>query len=89
MVWLRKINFDAIHKNFLRLEDQYGGRVIRGGFAVRPRYAGTYEGNEFSIAITTEKANGQRLYYVAVNMQCKSKMAFSIFGHKKFGKTYP
>ena len=78
MLGLRKINFDAIHHNFLELVDEVNGKVIRRGFAVRPRLVGTYKGQEFSVSITTDKSEGKRLYYIGVSMRGKSQFAFSI-----------
>lgn len=82
MVWLRKINFDAIHQNFLEMEDVYGGKVIRNGFAVRPRFAGEFKGKEFSISITSDKSDGKRVYYIALAMQARSKINFSVLDHR-------
>ncbi len=76
---LRKTQFDAIHQNFLDLEDEFGGKVIRHGFATRPRYLGEYRGRQTTVSITTEKTEkGQRLYYLAITMNASSAVNFTI-----------
>lgn len=87
LVGLRKFQFDAIHQNFLDLEDQYGGRVIRAGFAVRPSYAGKFKGQEVNVAISTEKAEGERRYYIGVTMETNAKTNFFIKSTAWMGKT--
>ncbi len=86
LVFLRKLQFDAIHQNFLEFEDAFGGRVIRNGFAVRPRYAGSYKGEEFSISITSEKTEDERRYYIAINMHSDSQTSFTIMSKDWLGK---
>ncbi len=78
MVWLRKVQFDAVHRNFLDLVDHFGGRVIRGGFAVRPRYSGSFKNQHVSISISSENWQKQRRFYIAVTMQSRAKIHFSI-----------
>jgi hypothetical protein len=80
MIFLRKIHFDTIHRNLLDLEDKFGGKVIRGGFAVRPKYSGDYKGEKISVTIAYSKENGNRRYYLELTMQAKSKLQFSILG---------
>lgn len=80
MIFLRKIHFDTIHGNLLDLEDKFGGKVIRGGFAVRPKYSGDYKGQKISVTIAYSKENGTRKYYIELTMQAKSKLQFSILG---------
>ena len=80
MVFLRKIHFDTIHRNLLDLEDKFGGKVIRGGFAVRPKYSGDYKGKKISVTIAYSKENGIRRHYIELTMQAKSKLQFSILG---------
>jgi hypothetical protein len=87
LVGLRKFQFDAIHHNFLDLEDKYGGRVIRAGFAVRPSYAGKFKGQEVNVAISTEKTEGERRYYIGVTMETKAKINFFIKSTAWMGKT--
>lgn len=78
LVWLRKIQFDAVHRNFLKLEDTLGGRVVRGGFAVRPRFNGEYRGQKISISITYESGKNGRKYYIALTMQAHAPVNFTI-----------
>lgn len=80
MVFMRKIHFDTIHRNLLDLEDKFGGKVIRGGFAVRPKYSGDYKGQKVSVTITYSKEKDGRKYYIELTMQAKSKLQFSILG---------
>jgi hypothetical protein len=80
MIFLRKLHFDTIHRNLLDLEDKYGGKVIRGGFAIRPKYSGDYKGKKVSVTITYSKEKDGRKYYIELTMQAKSKLQFSILG---------
>jgi len=80
MILLRKFHFDTIHRNLLDLEDKYGGKVIRGGFAIRPKYSGDYKGKKVSVTITYSKEKDGRKYYIELTMQAKSKLQFSILG---------
>jgi hypothetical protein len=80
MIFLRKIHFDTIHRNLLDLEDKYGGKVIRGGFAIRPKYSGDYKGKKVSVTITYSKEKDGRKYYIELTMQANSKLQFSILG---------
>ena len=87
LVFLRKVQYDAVHRNFLALEDRYGGKVIRGGFAVRPRYIGEIDGTRFSVSISTEKnKNGKgRLYYISFFMQKAADANFTILSLEWLG----
>jgi hypothetical protein len=80
LIWLRKIQFDAIHQNFLDLEDNYGGKVYRGGFAVRPKYIGSFENIKLSISISSERKNNQRSrrFYISVYLEAPSKINFTV-----------
>lgn len=80
MIFLRKIHFDTVHRNLLDLEDKFGGKVIRGGFAVRPKYSGDYKGKKISVTIAYSKENGNRRYYLELTMQARSQLQFSILG---------
>jgi hypothetical protein len=86
LLGLRKVQFDAIHHNFLDLEDEFRGRVIRGGFAVRPSFAGKFKGQEIHVAISTEKAEGERRYYIGVTMEAEPKINFFIKSTDWLGK---
>lgn len=86
LLGLRKVQFDAIHHNFLDLEDEFGGRVIRDGFAVRPRFAGKFKDQEIHVAISTEKAEGERRYYIGVTMEARPKINFFIKSTDWLGK---
>ncbi len=78
--WLRKVQFDAVHRNLLDFEDRYGGRVIRGGFAVRPRYLGEYKGARFSISISAEKRQPgkPRQFYISIYLQTPAKSNYTV-----------
>ncbi len=78
LVWFRKLQFDAVHRNFLDLEDKFGGKVMRAGFAVRPRYTGEYKGQRVTVSITYENTQDGRKYYIAATMQCASRVNFTI-----------
>ncbi len=83
LIWLRKVQYDAIHRNFLDLVDQYGGRVLRDGFAIRPKFAGTFNHAKMSISISSEKKkDGQsRQFYISVYMQIPGKTNFTILSN--------
>ncbi len=88
LVLLRKFQYDVVHRNFLALEDRYGGKIIRGGFAVRPRYVGEIEGNRFSVSISTEKnkQGSGRIYYLSFFMQKAADANFTIMSVDWLGK---
>jgi len=78
LVWVRKLQFDVIHRNLLELEDAYGGTVKRGGLASRPRYSGEYKGNKVSVSFSYESKKESKHYYLAVTMQCRSPVQFTV-----------
>ncbi len=78
LMWLRKLQFDAVHRNFLLLAEKIRGKVIRHGFAERPRFSGNFKGQDISISFTTEGGKGERKYYLTLTMQAKSKINFTI-----------
>ncbi len=86
MVFIRKLQFDVIHQNFLDLEDQIGGQVRRAGFAARPSYACEYKGQNVSISFTSEKSKEDgRRYYITATMEAKAKINFSILSAEWMG----
>ncbi|MBN2366667.1 MAG: hypothetical protein EH225_12240 [Calditrichaeota bacterium] len=80
LVWFRKVQYDAVHRNFLDLVDKYGGRVMRGGFAIRPRYSGTFNNSRLAISISSEKKkNGKnRQFYISIYMQSSGSVNYTI-----------
>ena len=83
LLWLRKVQYDAVHRNFLDLEDHFGGRVIRGGFAVRPRFSGNYRDARVSISISSEKKSKDhpRRFYISVFMQTPAKANYTVMSN--------
>ena len=83
LIWLRKAQFDAVHRNFLDLEDHYGGRVIRNGFAIRPKYSGVFKENRMSISISSEKKTDDhpRQFYISIYMQAPSQINFTVLSN--------
>jgi hypothetical protein len=83
LMWLRKAQYDAIHRNFLDLVDRYGGRVIRGGFAIRPKFAGTINNTKMSISISSERKKDRqsRQFYISVYMQASGKANFTVLSN--------
>ncbi|MEJ2170750.1 MAG: hypothetical protein P8X90_35090 [Desulfobacterales bacterium] len=81
--WLRKVQYDAVHRNFLDFEDHYGGKVVRGGFAVRPRFSGSYRDARFSISISSEKRkqNGQREFYISIYFQAAARSNYTVMAN--------
>jgi hypothetical protein len=80
LIWLRKLQFDAIHQNFLDLEDHYGGKVYRGGFAVRPKYVGLFEKIKLSISISSERKNDRqsRRFYISIYLESPGITNFTV-----------
>ncbi len=78
LVWVRKLQYDVIHRNLLELEDAYGGKVKRGGLASRPRYVGEYKGNKVSVSFSYESKKESKHYYLAITMQCRSPVQFTV-----------
>ncbi|MEJ2048627.1 MAG: hypothetical protein P8Y60_02070 [Calditrichota bacterium] len=87
-IWLRKAQFDAVHRNFLDLEDHYGGRVIRNGFAIRPKYSGIFKEHRMSISISSEKktADHPRQFYISIYMQVPSPINFTVMSNSWLSK---
>ncbi|MFZ0389838.1 MAG: hypothetical protein WAN36_05215 [Calditrichia bacterium] len=80
LIFLRKLQFDAVHNNFLDIVDRYGGKVVRGGFAVRPRYTGSYRNNNVSISISAEKRekNKPRQFFISLFYQSAANANFTV-----------
>ncbi|RMF61720.1 MAG: hypothetical protein D6748_00970 [Calditrichaeota bacterium] len=78
LMWLRKLQFDAVHKNFLELSKRISGKVLRNGFAERPRFSGKFKGQDVTISFTTESSKKGRNYYITLTMQAKSKINFTV-----------
>jgi hypothetical protein len=80
LIWFRKLQYDAIHQNFLDLVDHYGGKVIRGGFAIRPKYAGEYNNTKLSLSISSEKKKDQqsRRFYISLYLEAPSKINYTV-----------
>ena len=78
LMLFRKVQFDAVHRNFLEYEDRFGGQIDRGGFANRPKYKGQFHGKNFEITFTSEKAEKDRRYYISISMEGNTANTFSI-----------
>jgi hypothetical protein len=80
LIWLRKIQFDAVHRNFLDLVDHFGGKVQRGGFAIRPRFSGEYQGFPVSISISSErkKKDQSRQFYISIYFKSPANFNFTV-----------
>jgi len=83
LIWLRKIQFDAVHRNFLDLVDHYGGRVIRDGFAIRPKFSGFVDDRRISISISSERKTNKnpRRFYISIYLQAPAKINFTIMSN--------
>jgi len=79
LVFTRKTMWDAVHRNLLDLEDLYGGKVVRQGFASRPIYQGTYENIGLTINFSTEKIKGGRITYIDISYAkfCSASLTIS------------
>ncbi|OGB60110.1 MAG: hypothetical protein A2Y94_11990 [Caldithrix sp. RBG_13_44_9] len=80
LIWLRKVQYDGIHRNFLNLVDHYGGRIVRPGFASRPKYSGQFKDFPITVSFSTEKKNEgkSRQFYVSVFLQSPGKLNYTI-----------
>jgi hypothetical protein len=80
LVWLRKVQYDGIHRNFLDLVDHYGGRIVRPGFASRPKYSGKFNDFPLTVSFSTEKKSESRSrqFYVSIFLRSPAKMNFTI-----------
>lgn len=87
LIFLRKAQYDVVHRNFLDLVDRYGGRVVRGGFAVRPRYTGQIEGIQVSVSLSSEKnkESGSRDFYISVYMKKPARTNFTVMSSEWLG----
>lgn len=83
LIWLRKVQFDAVHQNFLDLVDRYGGRVIRNGFAIRPKYSGVFKEHRISISLSSEKKinSHHRRFYISIYLQIPSQINFTVMSN--------
>jgi hypothetical protein len=83
LIWLRKVQFDAVHRNFLDLVDNFGGKVHRGGFAIRPRYSGNFKEFPVSISISSEKKekNQNRLFYISIYYKAEGNHNFTVLSN--------
>jgi hypothetical protein len=78
LLLFRKVQFDAVHRNFLEFEDHFGGRIVRGGFANRPKFKGQFHGKNFEITFTSEKTKNDRRYYINISMEGSNTNTFSV-----------
>jgi len=78
MIFVRKIMWDAVHRNLLDLEEQYEGKVIRRNFAARPVFYGKLCGEAITVNFSSERREGKRLNYIDVSLELKSLQAFTI-----------
>jgi hypothetical protein len=84
LMWLRKVQYDAVHRNFLDLVDNNGGRVERGGFAIRPKYSGTFHNARLAISISSEKRQDgkNRRFYISIYMQKSGSVNYTVLSDK-------
>lgn len=80
LIWLRKVQYDGIHRNFLSLVDRFGGKIVRFGFASRPKYTGTFHDFPITVSFSTEKKSDShsRQFYISIFFRSPGKMNFTI-----------
>ena len=78
LLYIRKSQWDTIHRNLLDLEDHFEGKVIRRGFAARPFFHGQVGGHPFTLNISSEKVNSERLNYIDISWDLPVKEALTI-----------
>ncbi len=67
LLYVRKSQWDTIHRNLLDLEDHFEGKVIRRGFAARPFFHGQVEGHPFTLNLSSERIDNERINYVDIS----------------------
>jgi len=82
LVFVRKTMWDVVHRNLLDLEDMYGGKVSRQGFASRPIYQGTYENTGLTINFSTEKTADGRRTYIDISYAKSCPVSLTLSGKK-------
>ena len=78
LIYLRKTMWDAVHRNLLDMEDKYGGKVIRNGFASRPVYKGKVHQSDITINFSTEKGKNGRNTYLDISIDARSPVSITI-----------
>jgi hypothetical protein len=76
--YLRKLNLDAIHFNFLELADTIGGQVMRKGILSRPVYHGAFKSIELTVNFSSERAQKKRRQYLDISMAKNSSYNITI-----------
>ncbi len=76
--YLRKLNLDAIHFNFLELADAVGGQVIRKGILSRPVYHGAFKSIELTVNFSSERTQKKRRQYLDISMAKNSSYNITI-----------
>jgi hypothetical protein len=76
--YLRKLNLDAIHFNFLELADAIGGQVIRKGILSRPVYHGAFKSIELTVNFSSERTQKKRRQYLDISMAKNSSYNITI-----------
>jgi len=91
LIWLRKVQYDGIHRNFLNLVDHYEGQIVRAGFASRPKFSGQFKDFPITVSFSSEKKGGRpfRRFYVAVFLQAPGKLNFTIMSKNWMSETEP
>lgn len=78
LMYVRKSQWDTIHRNLLDLEDHYEGKVIRRGFAARPFFHGRVDGHPFTLNLSSERINDERINYVDISWDLPVKESLTI-----------
>ncbi len=78
LLYVRKSQWDTIHRNLLDLEDHYEGKVIRRGFAARPFFYGKINGHPLTVNISSEKLGDERLNYFDISWGIPTSETFTI-----------
>ncbi len=78
LLYVRKSQWDTIHRNLLDLEDNYDGKVIRRGFAARPFFYGKIHGYPITVNISSEKLGKERLNYFDISWGIPVQDSFTL-----------
>jgi hypothetical protein len=76
--YLRKLHWDSIHFNLLKLADEIEGEIFRRNFMARPVFYGKYKGIEVTINFSSERTSNGRSNYIDISLNKKVRYPFTI-----------
>jgi len=76
--YLRKLQWDAVHANLVKLEDEIGGKILRKSMLSRPVYHHKYKENDITINFSSERTKKGRSNYINFSFGNEFKNTFTI-----------